>query len=180
MAKVTRDFRVLTPEYMNKVTRKGGHTCERCGRRDRLYLRSLDRAMMHYLMLMCARANRTKGGWVYIPDLTTEPGLAKLGKSRSYSKLALFGFAEQREERKADGNPRNGYWRATVNGHLFLHNKISAPAHIIIHANRVIGVVANEAPIYARDVKSKGFNFKESMSAFYPNMKASDIPDEEN
>ena len=120
-----------------------GVPCDCCGQFVRLYRRGLTSGMT-LGMIAVYRATRdghaNAEGFVHAEDTfrdATATGMRLPSAVRGdWAKLRFWGMAEQAEGNRADGSPRNGHWRLTEKGRLFVEARLAVPAYVWLYNNR--------------------------------------------
>ena len=118
-----------------------GFTCPSCGSFVKEYRRSLNANMA--LALICLYKH-ARNKFVKVEDLLLEKGYSRCG---DFSYGRFYGFIEPLKEKRADGSKRNGYYRLTAYGCLFIEGKVKAPAKFKILHNTCTGFEGEEISI---------------------------------
>src|SRR5690242_4933622 len=97
-----------------------GFRCDACGSFVKEYRRSLNANMS--LALICLY-KYAKNKFVKVEDLLIEKGYKRCG---DFSYAKYYGFIESMKGNREDGSPRNGFYRLTAYGCLFVEGKVTA------------------------------------------------------
>ncbi len=93
--------------------------------------------------------------------------MTELGYKRSgdASYLVHYGLIERMDKKREDGSPRNGMYKITGRGIMFVENKSTVKRTFIIYNNRHEGFEGDEINI--KDALGKKFDYRELMEGDY-------------
>lgn len=128
-----------------------GEKCPCCGQLAKVYKRKINSGMARSLIAMY-QAGGTN--WVHLP---TQVG----SRSREEGKLRYWGLVEEELERRPDGG-RQGYWRVTELGELFIQGKTRVYKYARIYDGRCLGLQGDLVGI--KDALGDKFDYAELMS----------------
>ncbi len=135
-----------------------GYTCPCCGRFVKTYRRRLN-ASMAYVLLLLYRGNK---GFIHVENYLKEKGCPAPLRA-DFHKLVYWRFLEKLNEDRADGSPRNGYYKITGQGIMFCEGKITAHEYVLIYNNKFQGWDGEEITIQ-KALRNK-FNYNELMQS---------------
>lgn len=132
-----------------------GYTCECCGMFIKRYFRSFNSNMA--LALIALYKNKEKG-YVHVENTLAEMGYKRCGDA---SYLQHYKFITSFPEKREDGSNRNGYYKITDIGILFVENKSTAPEKFIMFKGKHEGFEGEQINILK--ALNKKFNYNELM-----------------
>lgn len=138
-----------------------GYTCECCGLYVKMYQRKLLASMCLVLIDIYKSGKRDY--------LHVENWLKERGKSNwrgDFHKLVFWGLLEKKPERREDGSPRNGFYKLTGRGILFVEEKLEVREKILLFDNKFEGFEGKEVTI--REALGNKFNYDELMARRTP------------
>lgn len=138
-----------------------GYICQCCGCFVKRYTRSFNSNMAMCLLLLYKFNER---GFVKVEDFLIRNGQKRCG---DFSYLVHYGFLEKQVGKREDGSSRNGYYKLTGRGMMFVEGKLTAPEKFMILNNKFEGFKGREITI--REALGKAFNYDELMGK--PNPK---------
>ena len=106
-----------------------GYYCPCCDSYVKIYKRSLNSNMA---ICLIALYRHTKGEFVKVESFLSQHGYQRCG---DFSYLRHYGFIEARKEQREDNSPRNGFYRITGIGRLFVEGKEVAKEKFLIQNN---------------------------------------------
>lgn len=133
-----------------------GYPCPHCHRLIKRYTRKLNSNMA---LAMIALYKYSKGEFVHLEKFLSKHGYQRCGDA---SYLVYYGFLEKRKGVRADGSERNGMYKLTGRGLLFVENKITASKKFKIMYNMFEGFEGDQITI--QQALGAKFNFNELMS----------------
>jgi hypothetical protein len=132
-----------------KLKANPGVECPACRQNVAMSVRPFD-AKMARLMLAMYRGDPY--GWHHTPSLTGDKG----GDS---VKSQHWGLIEGRDGEKADGNPRNGFWRLTELGRRFVRGEVTIPRWALLYNEERHAL--DGPPITIQEALGTDFNYNE-------------------
>lgn len=144
------------PEIFFPDANKGFY-CNCCGSYVKIYRRSFNCNMA---LALIALYRYTKGEYVKVEKFLTEHGYQRCG---DFSYLRHYGFIEAKKEKREDNSSRNGFYRITGIGRLFVEAKEKAKEKFLIQNNKLLGFDGNEINIY--EALGKKFDYQKLMEA---------------
>lgn len=148
MEQMKMDF---TPQQ--KMDYDNGFFCKCCGAYNKRYRRKFNTNMATALI---ALYNNLGGDYVHLETYLASKGLKRCGDA---SYLRFYNFIEKKEGKRDDGSAKNGFYRITQTGCLFVEKKITAKEFFLILHNRLEGFSGRE--LYVNQVPK--FNYSELM-----------------
>ena len=137
-----------------------GFICDCCGAYCKRYTRSFNGNMAMALVLLY---KFNMNGFVKVEDFLIKNGQKRCG---DFSYLVHYRFLEKQSGKRDDGSKRNGYYRLTALGIMFVEGKIKASEKFLILNNKFEGFAGEEIDI--RKALGKKFNFDELMGKYSP------------
>lgn len=137
---------------------KDGSKCPACGQQVKLYPRKITSAMAYGLILLAQSDNY---GFFHIEDYLKTQNCPSSIRG-DIPKLRHFGLIEKQEGVKEDGNKRNGLYRVTERGRMFVKKQTTVQSHVNLYNNTVCGF--SETYIDIEDALTKKFNYSELMT----------------
>ena len=134
-----------------------GYTCPCCNQFVKRYKRSFNSNMG--LALIVLYLNREKE-FVHLENLLAEKGYKRCGDA---SYLKHYQLIEPLNEERADGSSRNGKYKITGRGIMFVENKLTVQEKFLIFNNRLEGFQGKEINIL--DVLDTKFSYDELMNS---------------
>lgn len=134
---------------------KKGYQCECCKQRVQTYSRKFNANMAYALIFMY---NNRDSGFIKV-----EEEMRKSGKMRSgdFTYLRWYWLIEPMQEKREDGSSRNGYYRITTRGIMFVEGQLKVNERFLMFNNACQGFEGNEITI--EQALGKKFNFNELM-----------------
>lgn len=159
-ATFTRDiFTQTTEDPIDKLLE--GSTCECCGHFDKAYKRQISGKMCRDLIALYKRDKffmeklpTDYSGYHHFDKFIT-------GQAGDFAKMRYWGLIEAKEETREDGSDRNGYWKITNTGKLFVENKIHLVKYAIIYQGKLKDFYGQLQSIITR--LGTKFNYNELM-----------------
>lgn len=133
-----------------------GFKCVHCGSFVKEYCRSFNANMCLALIMMYKQKMNT---FIKVEDELIKGGYKRCG---DFSYCRFYGFIEPLKEKRADGSARNGYYRLTAIGRLFVEGKVLAFEKFKILHNTFTGFEGKEIDI--RTALGIKFNYDDLMS----------------
>lgn len=137
--------------------RDKGFICNCCGLFVKRYRRSLN-CNMALALIVLYRSNMR--GFVHLENLMQNKGYNRCGDA---SYLIHWRFLERCNGERSDGSSRNGKYKITSSGLMFVEGKIKAKESVLIFNNRMEGFVGDEITI--EQALGKKFNYSQLMTA---------------
>jgi hypothetical protein len=119
-----------------------GFKCEHCGSYVKEYRRSLNSNMA--VAMLALYLNGKENSFIKVEEFLIKNGYPRCG---DFSYLRFYGFLEPLKEKREDGSSRNGYYRLTAIGRLFVEGKVLAFEKFKILHNTFTGFEGNEISI---------------------------------
>lgn len=165
-------LRIVRRELFEKAS-KEAVACPCCSRLVRIYRRKFNRGMALALVYIykehlaqysgpkvAREMNEEDRNWIHVDRLLVLKK-APTGVRGDYHKLRHFGLLEHALEKRADGSNRNGYWRITQNGVLFVEDALKVATFAIFYNQELLAL--DGANIGIREALGKKFNYEELM-----------------
>lgn len=140
---------------MNDKNIDKGYVCEHCGSYVKRYRRSFNSNMAMCLWLLYKFNVK---GFIKVEEFLIANGRKRCG---DFSYLVHYRFLEKQSGKREDGSPRNGYYRLTSLGILFVEGKIKAHEKFYILHNQFMGFDGKE--ITLKEALGEKFNYDELM-----------------
>lgn len=137
-----------------------GFICDCCGSYVKRYSRHFNSNMAIALILLY-RFN--VNGFIKVEDFLIKNGQKRCG---DFSYLVHYRFLEKQVGKRYDGSKKNGYYRLTSLGILFVEGKIKAHKRFIMLNGKFMGFEGEEITI--QEALGKKFSFNELMGKFQP------------
>ena len=134
-----------------------GYFCSCCGSYVKLYKRSFNSNMA---LCLIALYRHTKGEFVKVEKFLSDNGYQRCG---DFSYLRHYGFIEAKKEKREDSSPKNGFYRITGIGRLFVEGKEKAKEKFLIQNNKLLGFEGKDLNIY--EALGNKFNYDELMKS---------------
>ncbi len=136
-----------------------GYSCPHCGSYCKRYFRKFNSNMAVALIFLYR--NREKG-FVHLENLMIESGFKRCGDASYLRHYKLIeAFSGQRE----DGSSRNGHYKITGRGIMFVEKKMKVQGTYIIYNNKHEGFEGDEIDI--EQALGKKFDYRELMAGDY-------------
>lgn len=133
-----------------------GFYCKHCGAYNKRYKRKFNSNMA---VALIALYKNLGGDYVHLESFLASKGLKRCGDA---SYLRFYNFLEKKEGKRDDGSNRNGFYRITGLGCMFVEGKITAKETFLILHNRLEGFEGKEITI--QDALGTKFNYSELMA----------------
>lgn len=134
-----------------------GYVCPCCNSFIKVYKRSFNSNMA--IALIVLYHNRGLG-FAHLENLLSEKGYKRCGDA---SYLKHYGFIEALKEERKDGSSRNGKYKITGRGMLFVENKLTASSKFLMKQNKCLGFEGKEINIL--DALGEKFDYTKLMKA---------------
>lgn len=141
------------PEAIDK--RDEGYTCSCCGLYVKRYHRSLNCNMALALIVLYKSGIRD---FIHLENLMQKYDYKRCGDA---SYLVHWRFLEKCKDKREDGSSRNGKYKITSMGLMFVEGKITAKESILIFNNKMEGFTGEEINI--EQALGKKFSYSELM-----------------
>jgi len=132
-----------------------GYNCPCCGQFVKRYYRKLNSNMALTLIVLYRSGKR---GFVHIENFMQEQGYKRSG---DFPYLVHWKFLEKKSGEREDGSTRNGYYKLTGLGIMFVEGKMFAREKIMIYNNKFEGFDGGEISI--QTALTEKFNYLELM-----------------
>lgn len=132
-----------------------GFSCPCCGQYVKQYRRSFNSNMALCLLAMY---KHSKGEYVHVEKLLNDNGYQRCG---DFSYMRFYGLIQPLKEKREDGSPRNGYYRITAMGTMFVEGKHKVQKHFLIKNNKFEGFEGEEINI--RQALTEKFDYEKLM-----------------
>lgn len=136
-----------------------GYYCPSCGQFCKRYYRKMNSNMA---VVMIALYRKKKFGFVHIEEFMRVLGYKRSG---DFAYLVHWGFLEKLVGDRPDGSKRNGFYKLTGRGLMFVEKKTTAKRTLIIYNGKCEGFEGDEITIV--DALGKHFDYAELMKGDY-------------
>lgn len=136
-----------------------GYNCPHCGGYCKRYYRHFNSNMALALIVLYRNLDK---GFVHLENLMKEAGYKRCGDA---SYLRHYRLIEKKEGKRDDGSPRNGMYKITSAGIMFVEGKTKVKAKYVIYKNKHEGFEGDEINI--KDALGKKFDYRELMEGDY-------------
>lgn len=133
-----------------------GYRCSSCGGYVKEYCRSFNSNMA---IALIALYKHTKGEYVHLEKFLAENGYQRCGDA-SYNRF--YGLLEPFKGKREDNSPRNGYYRITGMGRMFVENKTKVFSKFKIQHNAFQGFEGKEISIH--EALGEKFSYEKLMT----------------
>lgn len=133
-----------------------GYFCPCCGQYCRRYYRKLNSNMALVLISLYRSGKRD---YVHIERFMQELGHKRSG---DFAYLVHWKFLEKKVGKREDGSTRNGYYKLTGLGIMFIEGKMTAREKVMIYNNKFEGFDGGEVSI--QTALGRKFNYEELMA----------------
>ena len=142
----------LTDEIKQK--KLAGFRCDCCG----LYVKMYSRPLLASMCLVLIEIYKSgKREFIHVEDFLKERG--KSHWRGDFHKLRFWNLLEKKIEDREDGSPRNGFYKLTGRGILFVEEKLKVKEKVLIFDNKFEGFDGEEIGI--REALGKKFDYDE-------------------
>jgi hypothetical protein len=156
--KVKQESLVDAKKFLRK-NYKDGCTCPACGQFVKAYKRSITSAMAVGLILLY----KYSADFVHIENFFKSKNDLPSSIRGDISKLCHWGLLEKKPGNREDGSTRNGYYRVTHKGELFVSGHIHVEKYAVLYNQRLLEVEGDYITI--KDALGNKFNYEKLMSA---------------
>ncbi|HLA59029.1 MAG TPA: hypothetical protein VK622_09725 [Puia sp.] len=146
----------LDQTAMNFPNPDKGYTCECCGAFHKRYYRRLNANMA---MALLAVYHYGGDKFVHVEKLMKEKGLPRSG---DFPYLCHWKLLEKKVADREDGSSRNGFYKITDYGKLFVRSEITVQQTLIYYKGKAEGFEGKEISI--ADAIGKKFDFRELLA----------------
>ncbi len=136
-----------------------GYTCPHCGQYCKRYYRHFNSNMAIALIVLYRNLDK---GFVHLENLMKEAGYKRCGDA---SYLRHYRLIEKKEGNRDDGSPRNGMYKITSAGIMFVEGKTKVKKKYIIYNNKHEGFEGDEITI--QDALGTKFDYRQLMDGDY-------------
>jgi len=156
----------LRHNWRNTIEADGGYcpVCDRWGKINKVKLTS---GMARSLAWLVSKSAGAENGWVNTRD---DVPLFML-RSNSIGHLKHWNLVQAREPDTSKVKT-SGVWRATLDGHDFVHSRLTVPAHVFVYNDAVVRASIDFVGIV--DCFTEYFDYREVMNSYLPTTKAQD------
>jgi len=145
------DERFLRPSIVREFIRatapsKDAASCPCCGQFAKVYKRHITGAMACALIQIYRYywKNAWTTEWLHVPEYLAAqkmPAKVKAGwHGGDWSKLRFWQLIEPKDDERADGSPRVGFYRITDLGRDFVERKMEVPKYVFLYAKTPLGL----------------------------------------
>jgi hypothetical protein len=139
-----------------------GSTCPCCTQRVKVYRRNLTSVAARAVLALYEECGR---GWGHMGDVARKR-LADVAHQGGYLVLAQhWGLIEEDTRKRSDGG-RQGWWRVTALGELWLRGEEPVPKYARVYNGRCLGLHGDLVTV--RDALGEGFDFGHLVRAVTP------------
>jgi len=143
-------------EDLKTKLRKGEMViCPCCTQVAKVYKRKISSSSAYALIILSKK--KVKGEF-HLERTLVELDLLKLVRS-DFPKLRYWGLIGTIESKREDGSSRNGFYRITEAGRLFIENKITLPKYMHVYNNKAFKSSGERITIL--DCLGEKFNYNE-------------------
>lgn len=136
-----------------------GYRCSCCGQFCKRYYRHFNSNMAIALIVLYRNLDK---GFVHLENLMKEAGYKRCGDA---SYLRHYRLIEKKEGKREDGSPRNGMYKITSAGIMFVEGKTKVKKKYIIYNNKHEGFEGDEITI--QDALGTKFDYRQLMDGDY-------------
>jgi hypothetical protein len=156
----------LRHNWRNMIESDGGYcpVCDRWGKVNKVKLTGGMARSLAWLVSVSAGA---ENGWVNTRDNVP---LFML-RSNSIGHLKYWGLVQSRAP-DSEKVKTSGVWRATLDGHDFVHNRLSVPSHMFVYNDAVMRTGLDFVSI--EDCFTEEFDYREVMNSYFPTTQVQD------
>ena len=159
MSKVVKGLGSLPQTGLDFPDPDKGYHCSSCGQYVKRYFRKFNSNMA--LALIILYRNKEKG-FIHLENTMKDLGYKRCGDA---SYLRHYRLIEKKEGNRDDGSPRNGMYKITGIGIMFVEGKSKVQSTFIISNNKHEGYEGDDITI--QDALGKKFDYTELMKADY-------------
>jgi hypothetical protein len=146
-------------DYLRVEANGKGETCPCCTQFVKVYKRPLNSSMCKALILIY-KHSVNGADFIHVEKMLKEES-CEASVRGDFPKLRFWGFLEPMEEAREDESCRNGMYKITENGRLFVEEMIIAPTYVKVFNNRYMGS-SKEMTTISKAIKNK-FDYKQLM-----------------
>lgn len=122
--------------------RSDGYRCPCCNQFVKEYARKLNSSMARVLILIYQSGNTD---FFHVEDFLKSLNRGDL--RADFHKLRYWGLLKKKVENREDGSARNGFYKITPMGIMFVEGKIGVPEKILVFNNEFKGYEGSEISI---------------------------------
>lgn len=153
-------------DFFSTLERDTEALCPCCNRNSKPGKRRFSSNIARVLMLLYKLYLEDPDGFFHIERVILSLGLKNTLRG-DFAKMKHFSFIEQAPGKRKDGNTKNGYWKITEIGVMFVEGKLLVPKEFRIYDDALYWV--SEETISIMDaLRSKGFDYNEMMDREIP------------
>jgi len=134
--------------------------CGCCGVNSTTYVRKINCNMVLACICLYRFGN---GKYCHVDELLRTNGYKRCG---DFSYLRFYGILQAKQGLREDGSRRNGMYRLTSYGIMFLEGKVTVKEKFIIKNNKLLGFSGGD--ITAKQAAGNKFDFSELMAKQHP------------
>ena len=156
----------LRHNWRNTIESDGGYcpVCDRWGKINKVKLTS---GMARSLAWLVSKSADAENGWV---NTRNDVPMFML-RSNSIGHLKYWGLVQSREPESSKVKT-SGVWRATLDGHDFVHSRLSVPSHMFVYNDAVVRMGLDYVSI--ADCFAEDFDYREVMNSYFPTTEVQD------
>lgn len=140
---------------------KEGTICPYCSQFIKLYERTLTSSMAYGLILIYKK-QKLDDSYLHIENFFKDINHLPSSIRGDISKLRYWKLLERKEGERKDKSRRNGYYKITQRGRLFVENNLKVPSNIKVYNNHFMGF-SGEIISIKEALKNK-FSYEKLMS----------------
>lgn len=159
MSKAVKGLGSLSQIGLELPDPDAGYTCPHCGQYCKRYYRHFNSNMAIALIVLYRNLDK---GFVHLENLMKEAGYKRCGDA---SYLRHYRLIEKKEGKREDGSPRNGMYKITGAGIMFVEGKTKVKKKYIIYNNKHEGFEGDEITI--QDALGTKFDYRQLMDGDY-------------
>lgn len=141
-------------ELKNKLRKGEMVICPCCSQTAKVYKRKISASSAYALIIL---SQKVKGEF-HLEKTLIELDLLKIVRS-DFPKLRYWGLIYALEGKREDGSSRNGFYRITESGRLFIEAKTTEPKYMHVYNNKAFKSSGDRVSII--DCLGEKFNYQE-------------------
>lgn len=140
-----------------------GTHCQCCNQYVKLYKRKINSTMAHRLITFWKyiEENNLHGQYIQAEEMFTEK---KLKPCSDFAKLRWWGLIHAKKELRDDGSDRNGYYRLTADGLMFVRGLMRVDEYKCSFNQQIYRPENPVNQVSIQDCLRKAFNYQELMN----------------
>jgi len=132
-----------------------GCRCPCCNQFVKKYKRTITSSMALALIILY----KSGDDFIHWGNLIDEKGYSSVVNSGDKSKLVYWGLVEKKPATRYDGSNRNGFYKITLRGELFVKGEIQVSKHVYLYNDYCYG--QSETLIDIKQALKNKFNYYE-------------------